>query len=255
MSDLKKTNVQSNCSINNSIQKSINNNSLDTWTGSENSNDNQSMSMDFDIDNKNDTKYAKSDSDLSDKIDIVEDQEMLDIIEQVNQYAKNFIPKLTEMIDDSEMTFVDLEKICSAHIKKLMMKTFDKNRKLDKNRKFNWKLFQAHEEKMNKKLNFFSKQIIHLNGIVRKHQDDLVKIGPHVKPHNVIRVAGTQHKSKMNDTPPEGDILQLPNTSPSTSNIGSKLQGVKHLSPSNIIDISSDDESNNDTSNVDIIQS
>lgn len=186
----------------------------------------------------------ENDSDVSEKMNIVEDEEMLDFIAQVNKCALNFIPKLTEMIDNKEMTFAEVEKKCSSHVKKLMEKTFDNNTK-QQNEKFNKKLLQEHELNIREKYYDVTKKISLFNDVVTNHKHQRVEIGPHVKPFKFVRTVGTQCDLISNNSPPKHNKLQSDKSQNSTDT-GSGLQGVNLESASclNVIDISSEEEDN-----------
>lgn len=239
MSDLEKTSAQSSCSMNGSPQKLIKNNNTDARNVSKNTKDIETV-RNFNINNNEEIKCCKSGSDVPDKIN-TKDKEIIDFITQL---ALPFVKEVKEMIH-SEITFDEMEKLCSSYVDHLM-KTFEKNKKLDNNKKPDWKLFKIQEKNVRETYNKLSKEISYLDTVLKSLQDKMNKNGPLFMPLIVKKSVATQFNSIQKDHSPGDHILQSSSKLQNSTFTGCEILAVNSVSSSsscsNVITISSDDE-------------
>lgn len=233
MSELEKTDIQNSCSMNGSPQKIIKEKKTDAQNVSKNMNDIKIMTN-GNITNNEETKYCKSNSDVSDKTDL-KDKEIIDIITQL---ALPYAEDVKEMINSHEITFEEMERHCSSHVKELM-KTLEDDNKSNKERKSDWKLFKKQEKKCIETYKIISKEVSQMKDAF----DSLLKDVPLVELPKKKSVA-TQCNSTSTDPSPEDRILQPSSKLRNSTYTDCKVQGVNTvLSPSSsIIILSSDDE-------------
>lgn len=238
MSDQEKTNIQSCCSTNGSPQKLIKEKKNDAQNVSKNMKDIETTTN-SDVNNKEEIQNSESNSDVPIKIDI-KDKEIIDCITKL---ALPYVKEVNDMINCEEITFDELEKSCSSYIEQLM-KTYEKDRESEKNRKSDWDIFKQQEENYRCTYEKICKEKSQLYDVIKRVQDGPMKNVPLVKPLN--KSVATQVNGSLEDSSPEDYIIQPSSKSRNSTFTDCEVLAINTVSSSsscsNTIIISSDDE-------------